>query len=53
MHLTEMKSAQVDSRWYHVTWKFVINTGCLLLLSNLDGEFSVCSLVGEVDGGVM
>lgn len=53
MHLTEIKSAQVDSRWYHVTWKCVINTGCLLMLHNLDGEFSVCSLVGEIGGGVI
>jgi len=53
MHLTEMKSAQVESRWYHVTRKCVINTGCLSLLHNLDGEFSVRSLVGEVGGGVI
>ena len=53
MRRTEMKSVQVDSRRYHVTWKCVINTDCLSLLHYLDGEVSVCSLVGEVGGGVI
>ena len=53
MHLREMKSAQVDGRWYHVSWKCVINTYRLSLLHDLDTEFSVCSSVEEVAGGII
>jgi hypothetical protein len=53
MPLREIKSAQEDSTWYHVTWKCVINTGYVSLLHWLDGEVSVCGMVGEIGGVVM